>query len=256
MAATRTQDDRILWYLRHDGLIRGPYTSATLRRLMLDDEAMRTAEVSLDKQDWRQVLDVPEVLPPSLRNGGKAALKPSRWPARPRILLFMVILLILVLLLGLAAWFLPKTAQHSSENPDCTATPAPGINWNNCRLPAIKASNTDLQRLKASNADLHLAQLDGANLSGADLSYANLNRANLAYANLADANLKGANLTQADLSYANLTNADLSFANLSGAKLGNTRLESAKLDQALMDQAPDQDQTDSSSTSDTSGKTP
>lgn len=235
MSDSRPQDDRILWYLRHDGLIRGPFTSTTLRRLMLDDQAMHTAEVSQDKRHWQRALDVPEVMPPTLRNGGTSLMPAKLQPLGSRVF-FLSALVILLLLVGLGIWLMPKGQKHSGGTANCNAAPGPYVNWSNCRLAAIKASNLDLHGLVASNADLHKSQLGGSNLKGARLEYANLERADLAYANLEGANLKGASLKGADLSYANLEQADFSFANLQGAKLGNARLEGAILDNALMDE--------------------
>lgn len=227
---TQTDDRPLLWYLRHDGLIRGPFTSATLRRLMLDDHSMRSAEVSQDKLTWRRALEVPEVIPPALREGAAPLQTQGQRPARPSLLLGLAVILVLVLAAGLAAWFMPKGQKTFGETPNCSAPPGPEVNWNNCRLLGVQASNAELQGLKASNADLRQAKFGGANLSQANLAYANLGSADLAYANLKGANLKGANLKDADLSYANLSGADLSFANLSGARLGNARMEGTLLD--------------------------
>lgn len=237
MSDSRPQDDRILWYLRHQDLIRGPFTSATLRRLMLDDQNMHRAEVSQDKTHWRKVMEVPEVLPPVLRDGAKPATSLQPRPIRSN-KLFLTGLGLLVLLVGLGVWLMPKGQKNTGSTANCNATPGPYVNWSNCRLGAIKASNADLQGLKAANADLHRSQLGGSNLKNANLAYANLDKADLAYTNLEGANLKGASLRDADLSYANLQGADLSFANLVGAKLGNARMEAALLDQALLDQSP------------------
>lgn len=236
MSDSRPQDDRILWYLRHQDLIRGPFTSATLRRLMLDDHGLHKAEVSQDKSHWQRVLDVPEVMPPTLRNGGTPLMPAKLQPLKSRAF-FLASLVVLLILIGLGIWFAPKDQKYTGSTANCNAPPGPFVNWNNCRLAAIKASNLDLHGLVANNADLHKSQLGGSNLKGASLAYTNLEGADLAYANLEGANLKGASLKGADLSYANLQGADLSFANLQGARLGNARLQGAILNQVLMDKA-------------------
>lgn len=100
-----------------------------------------------------------------------------------------------------------------AQTGDCSAPPAPGVNWYRCDL-----SDASLPSANLSRADLGLADLAWANLAGANLSYADMSGINLSHANL-----KGANLTGADLSYANLTAANLTGANLTGANVSNIK---------------------------------
>jgi uncharacterized protein YjbI with pentapeptide repeats len=77
---------------------------------------------------------------------------------------------------------------------NCSAPPAPGVDWHNCNL---------------TGAELTYADLAGSNLSGANLSGAHLAGSNLSNANLSNANLSGAELDGANLDGANLTGAIL-----------------------------------------------
>jgi hypothetical protein len=99
------------------------------------------------------------------------------------------------------------------QSGNCSAPPAPGVNWYRCDL-----SDANLPSANLSSANLGLADLAWANLAGANLSHADMSGINLSHANL-----KGANLTGADLSYANLTGANLTGANVSGANLSNIK---------------------------------
>jgi len=145
---------------------------------------------------------------------------------------YMVIAL-LVGALVLLPFLLPS--QGPGGEPDCTAPPAPGIDWSNCRLPGEEWPNSDLRGATLRNADLSGAVLRASNLAGADLAYANLSLANLRGTNLREATLVGASLRRADLRHADLSDADLSYADLEGAQLEGAVLEGARLDNALLE---------------------
>lgn len=148
---------------------------------------------------------------------------------------FSLVQLLVVLAFGAALIVLgfvygPRPADNE---PDCTAVPAPGVNWRNCRLIGLNAIRENLDAAQMNNAALGGANLFASTLRRADMRYVDLSLANLSYTDLSEANLKGAGLQNADLTEANLTNANLSYANLSGAKLDGVQLKGSKLDHAI-----------------------
>src|SRR3569833_1160756 len=92
---------------------------------------------------------------------------------------------------------------------DCSAKPAPSVNWSDCVLTGVN--------------------LAGADLTGAKLSYSTRSRGNFENADLRGATLTGANLRGAQLSHAHFDKADLSYADLTGAELAGVELSDAKL---------------------------
>lgn len=121
----------------------------------------------------------------------------------------------------------------SRDDTDCTADPAPGVDWRNCRLIGLNAIRENLDEAQLNNASLGGANLFASTLQRADMRYADLSLANLSYADMAYANLKGAGLQNSDLTEASFVNADLSYANLTGATLDGVDLNGAKLDHAI-----------------------
>ena len=154
----------------------------------------------------------------------------------------------------------------AASTPDCSADPAPYVNFKGC----------DLRKVDFSNADLTGANLSGTNLKGADLDGADLTRANLFRVrsgsitgdatlpdsfslingylvgpmailtgadlhgqDLSSISLKrtiftGANLAHADLSgsvveYATFSGTDLTSASLNGAKAARSQFMNANL---------------------------
>jgi hypothetical protein len=145
------------------------------------------------------------------------------WP----LLTTFVLLLALIILATLFPTTIPVPL------PNCSAPPAPGVNWNNCLKPDLSLRGADLSGASFRNSQLSHADLMNAILTETDMAYANLYQANLSYSNLSHTSLFGSNLTEADLSYADLRNADLAYADLSNAKLGGAELEGARLDKAI-----------------------
>lgn len=143
---------------------------------------------------------------------------------------YLIVAAIVVVLVALP--FVLPSHNHVNE-PQCTAPPAPHVNWSNCRLGGHQYPNSNLASAELRNADLAGALLRAANLTGADVAYADLSLANLRGANLSRADLKGASLRQADLTNANLAGADLSYADLRQTILDQAVLTGAKLDYAL-----------------------
>jgi len=120
-----------------------------------------------------------------------------------------------------------------SEVADCTAPPAPLVNWSNCTFNGDKFEEVDLTKALVKNAQLNGASFYRSTLSGIDLSYSDLSTANMRFTDLVGANLFGATLRHTDLRGAVLVGADLSYADMAGARLDNARLEGVKLDKAV-----------------------
>lgn len=278
-----------LWYTRRGDDIRGPFNIGLIQRYVLLGRLRETDEVSIDKQEWWPIAQVPELIPQVMRAdtedpfARERLLAAKRWaderlsrdrrqegmaeateaaherragserrddepeteihyrrkrlqrtPSSQRkgLQLFG-----LVLALSLAALFITLILTGRPPEPaadaDCTAPPAPGVNWSNCRLEGIELTGVDLGAANLSNADLSGADLAGSNLAGADLSFAALSIADLRNVDLRRAVLKGAGLRNANLSGADLRQADLSYANLRGAVLDGAQLQDAILVNAI-----------------------
>ena len=138
---------------------------------------------------------------------------------------------LVVVAIGLFAYLAGPGDGHGA--PVCDASPAPAVNWSNCRKEHADFSKADLSNALLRNARLMDAEFLGARLRSADLAYADLSGAKLGFTDLEGATLIGANLRQSDFAYANLRAADLSYADLREAILGGADLEGARFDHAL-----------------------
>lgn len=147
--------------------------------------------------------------------------------------MFWPLLTTFLLLLSLMIMAMLFPSKIPVPMPNCSASAAPGVNWNNCMKPDLALSGADLSGASFRNSQMAGADLMNTLLPRADLAYANLQQANLSYSSLNNASLFGSNLTEADLSYADLSGADLAYADLSDAKLGGAELKGARLDKAI-----------------------
>ena len=220
---------KISWYVRRSGQQAGPFSSAAVRRLLLQDRLSLDDEVSRDRRSWKAVRKVAEVVPPQLRGGGFTVLadvpvKSIPWRS------ILVFVLIVSGVVGFGLWW---GGSGLTSVSDCSAAPRTGVDWRNCRLRGLRAAGADLKAALIQNADLFDAAFTGADLSGAKLDYANLGRADLAYAILRKTSLRGVDLRNADLTNADLSGADLSYADLSGAVLAGAMLHNTRFDKAL-----------------------
>lgn len=143
--------------------------------------------------------------------------------------------ILLVLMIGgvFVGLFFTLKPPRSTAGPDCTAAPAPRVNWANCPLAGRRLGAVDLQGADLHNADLSGAGLSGGILAGADLAFAKLQLADLRNTDLSNAHLKGADLTGARLQGADLRRADLSYAILRRADLVGAKLAGANLVNAI-----------------------
>lgn len=221
------------WFVRHEGMVRGPYTSTQVRRLLLTETVSLSDEVSSDRVRWQPLTAVPEVVPQQFRIDAQAyerelLTEAGAWRRQAVIALLVV----LGLVIGSLTLVLRQDAPGDAGS-DCSAVPAPGVNWQDCRFSDLKVLRGDLRGVVLSNGSLPGARLQGAVLAEGDLRYTDMQAADLSYADLRGATLKGADLRGADLTYADLRGADLSFADLRGARMGGGRLEGALLHGAL-----------------------
>ena len=230
----RAESDAVdRWFVRHEGVRRGPYTSTQVRRLLLSEALSLSDEVSRDGHRWQPLTRVPEVVPHQFRRDAQACeqeLLQEAGAGRRQALAAVLVLVGLVV--GILVLVLQLDAPGGA-GADCSAPPAPGVNWQDCRFTALVAPRADLRSVWLGNAKLPGASLQGAVLAEGDLRYADLKAADLSYADLRDARLMGADLRAADLTYSDLRGADLSFADLRDARMGGARLDGALLRGAL-----------------------
>jgi hypothetical protein len=219
------------WYLREDNRVIGPFTSIEVRRLLLRERAHVEQLVSVDQQQWQALRTVHELMPPELRTDADVVNPRSGSAKKPLPLRAMLIFVALFGgVIGFAIWW---GGSIDEITPNCAASPAPAVDWRNCRLAGLNAAGADLRGLNGQNAGLSAARLGAADLTSALLDYADLRKADLAYALLPKASLRGADLRAADLTNADLSGADLRFADLRGTLLGGALLDGAKLGKAL-----------------------
>lgn len=192
-------------------------------------------EVSRDRKNWTHLLSQPEVVPLQMRDPDALAgaevsddLDPGRKGS-----LWLPILLVILLVGGGIFASLMISESEDANLPDCTASPAPGINWNSCNKRGLRAENANLDGITATNVVLSKAVLTGGSFKQSVLRYAQFEDADLAYADFTEASLKGANLHNTDLTNAILIGADLRYADLGEARLGGAQLENARFDGAI-----------------------
>ncbi|MGM0412952.1 MAG: pentapeptide repeat-containing protein [Pseudomonadota bacterium] len=133
-------------------------------------------------------------------------------------------------LIGGAWWAAPF---DQPPEPDCSAAPAPAVNWSYCDRAGADLQGKDLSGSRLRETQLREADLRGANLVEADLSFAYMAEADLAGADLRGARLFGTDLRGARLNRARLKGANLAYANLRGARLERVDLEGVRLGNAI-----------------------
>ena len=211
------------WFVKRGDRVAGPFDPTVIRRHVVEGRLSLEDEVSLDRQGWRSIGGVREVMPLQFRDGGRdaaeQAAESSVRQGAGRNLLMLV--LVLAALVALAVMF---SSGGKPGEPDCGASASPRVVWSHCRMDESNLAGADLVAAQMDNTSLINANLSGAQLVGADLRYANLAGANLAYSSLREAWLKGTNLRGADLTNTDLTGADLAHADLTGAHIGGAVL--------------------------------
>ncbi|MBL3599392.1 MAG: pentapeptide repeat-containing protein [gamma proteobacterium endosymbiont of Lamellibrachia anaximandri] len=240
----QTVDKTRLWFLRSEGIKRGPYPSGRIRRMLLQEEIGLDVEISADRRNWKPIGEVPEVVPLQLRaaSGDASAqrtlevrdqtdiLSADRSTRKFPLLAMIVSLLVLGVVVGLSVW---SGMPRGMDDPQCDLPAAPGVNWRSCLLLAVDVGSASLRGATLNSAVLRKAKLTATDLREADVGYADLRYADLSYALLERVSLIGANLQGADLTEADFTNADLRFADLRGARMQGAALEGARLDETI-----------------------
>jgi hypothetical protein len=231
------------WFVKRDGLVLGPLTSARIRHLLLQGEIEMWDLISQDKQSWQAISKLPNVVPLQLRadaGDSKAqAQVAAREKARARdrerenrfpLRALVISLLIVAAVLTFSIWYgMPKVVESSL----CDAPPAPGVNWRNCLIEDFDAGNASLAGANLNSSVLRGAELSATDLRNADIRYADLSHADLRHAQLRGAVMLGANLQFADLRGADLSQTDLRFADLSHSRIDEASLQGARLGGAL-----------------------
>ncbi len=222
------------WFVRREGQVRGPFTSARVRHYVLEGRLQMGDEVSQDRVTWQTLSQVPEVVPMQFRrNGDVDAGALAKFERRERVRAWTGILVAMALIfvaVGLSLW-LGNSRMALAVN--CDSLAAPGVKWVSCQMDGAQLASADLRGADLSNATLANATLADATLSGADLGYVNFVGADFSYALLDGARLLGANLRNANLVNADLSGADLAYADLTGVQLGGAKLNNTRLDGAI-----------------------
>jgi len=224
-----------IWFIRKSGKVFGPFASAKVRHFLVEEKIDLRDEVSKDKIHWSYLLEQPEVVPMQMRNPEFAAntsLNDDLDPGKKGSLWLPVIVISLLTVAGITASLMLQDSNPENLT-DCSAAPAPAVNWNSCNKRNLAAENTNLEGLVAANVVLNQARMSGSSFKNASLLYAHLENADLAYADFTAASLKGSNLHSADLTNAILTDADLRYADLTAATLGGAQINGARLEGAI-----------------------
>jgi len=265
-----------LWFTRRKGHAQGPFPSGSIRRFVLLGRLSMEDEVKSDNQDWRRIEEVPEVLPPEIRealkNGNVDELIPARMrederngkdrrgPAgeqpdsrrkgerrreEPDVVVRHRRVKTDLIEIGrqrrfpLSGVLVMGLGVLLAMGSGLYLGAPPAIPDPECyRSPAPQVNwrNCILDGLRAESADMQDALLNNAILRGARFSGARFNRADLKYANLTGSDLSYAYFRQASMKGVGLRNADLSYADLSGADLSFADLTGANLGGANLDQ--------------------
>jgi uncharacterized protein YjbI with pentapeptide repeats len=171
-------------------------------------------------------------------------------------LFYLLLIIIGSSVLGLGI----HSVSAETSSPNCSATPGPGVNYNDCDFTIITPPT--FAGSPGSPVNLKGATFVGAQLSGVNFQYANLQTANFTrsdnngangntifdYANLTRATFEYVNPDEgtlsfqgADLHYVDFTGADLSFseltsgADISGANFSGAILDTTDFTQSIME---------------------
>ena len=236
---------RQLWYIRHEGRVRGAYPSSEIRHQLVIGKISLDDMISEDKQTWHELGSVPEVMPLEMRaergdRAAKALLEArseqergdddQRSSMNGVWLPFSILISVAVVAVVMTVWLWEPT---EIADPQCSAVPAPGVDWRYCRKSGLNLSGSNFSGANLTSAHFQESDFSESNFQGAVLNYGNFSDADLSYSDLSGADLKGANLVNAKLTYSNLTSANLSFADLTGASLGGAKLDNTHLDHAI-----------------------
>jgi hypothetical protein len=233
-----------LWYVRRAGRVRGPFPPGQISREILIGRIRDGDELSQDRELWRPLAQLPQLMPEAMRHAGTredqqrltlARLREDersqdRRHGKP----------------AAEGTDRRRNDRRNVESLEVVAHRERVARWaaepgeeRNLLLPAAVIMTTIvilamyfLWYRPAGDTgvrDCAAAPAPGINWNSCDLAGRNLNRADLSRANLANAVL-----LRADLHGARLDGADLSYANLEAANLGGTSLQAVNLKGAVL----------------------
>ena len=247
-----------LWFTRRKGRAQGPFPSGSIRRFVLLGRLSMEDEVKCDDQVWRRISEVPEVLPPEIRdalkNGNADALVPARMREDERS--------------GKDRRTTDQDRPDRRERRGERRREEPEVvirhrrtrsdlieNGRQRRFPLSSMLVMGMGVLFAMGSGLYLGapptipdpecyrspapevnwrncMLDGLQAESADLQDALLNNSILR-----GARFSGTRFNRADLKYANMTGADLSYADFRQAAMKGVGLRNADLSYSDLSQA-------------------
>lgn len=256
------------WFTRELGIVKGPFPSAMIRRLVVLGRLSERSEISPDGHSWQLLGSVTRLLPDATgtefgqqsaelarrrederrgeRRGDMAETtnerrrSERRRPESAKVIKWRVQRRRNLARVGMqvsgrsaALWLTGLLAPLLAGGIYLAASrPAVSPMPHDCRAPpapGIDWTHCGLAQARLDDADLSRARIDDADLAGASLRQTRLRGADLSYTNLQGAALAGADLTQS-----RLVGADLRAADLTGAHLGRSDLSFADLRGALV----------------------
>ena len=246
-----------VWYTRHAGEVSGPFPIGMVRRFILLGRLQGSDEVSPDKEYWRRIKDVPEVIPEEMRgvktDEDRMRLQLAQMHEDDR---------------GLERSPGDSKPYLGRRNPDECLSPemeeviarreareaiegkkgrgksvllptvfistllvllVGGGLYIYTRLPEREVKKLQCDAPAAPGVNWSHCKKEGVALTGKKLDGAILNSTEMQ-----GANLRGSSFRNADLSYVILSTADLSYTDFQKAKLVGAGLRSADLSYARL----------------------
>lgn len=256
MTAKRDYQHHV-WYTRHAGEVSGPFPIGMVRRFVLLGRLHGSDEVSPDKEYWRRIKDVPEVIPEEMRgvktDEDRMRLQLAQIHEDDR---------------GLERSLGDSKPYLGRRNPDERLSPemeeviarreareviegkkgqgksvllptvfistllallVGGGIYMYTRLPGKEVKKLQCDAPAAPGVNWSYCKKEGVVLTGKNLDGALLNTTEMQ-----GANLRGSSFKNGDLSYVILNTADLSYTDFQKAKLVGAGLRSADLSYARL----------------------
>jgi len=263
---------RMLWYVRNNNEVIGPFPTGQIQQAILLGRISAQAEVSQDKEEWKPLRLVPQLIPDLLKGDTSDERTRERIAAARR-------------------WADERRRERRADDAD-PARRGPGrrsqesystLEYRDHREAVVKDLRPSKERfivvtlfviiilaagiyagfkwvpqqtlgqqcdaaagkgvnwrecnkagLQLLNSDLSGAMLNSTNLQAANLFGTKLNKADISYADLSNSNLSFTDFQQAILKGTNLRATDLSKANFTQADLSYADLRDAKLNDTVL----------------------
>jgi hypothetical protein len=248
------------WYIRRNNEVKGPFPAGQISQSLVLGRFTLQDEVSHDKETWKRIATIPELIPDVLRadpddeEAQQRLLAARRWADERRFphqstdehrknegyetLEYRenrdsvysgiskrrdraILQLMIVLLIVAGLTYIAFNFSPQTVEQEADCDAQPAAEVN---WRYCRLAGKQLIRSNLQNANLNTTVLSNANLFAADLS-----GANASYTDFSLANLSFSNFTNASLKGANLQRADLSQANLSNADMSYADLRGAIL---------------------------